>query len=330
MRQWFVLGIALFFTACQTQTPLDQVISQQYVHKYGFPLSEQEWEQRPQDGQVIETLQNGVAITRSYENGLLHGATTHTFPHNTVVEKSVLYNHGTLLKETLYDLSGMPMREELYEFDDRTIITLWDEKGSPLSVEEYDGEYLVEGKYYTAEHELEAKVDGGCGERVKRDRSGLLISRDLMQNGLIAERTTYHPNGQIHTLSHYHDYQLHGEQVKYSATGRPLLRLHWNHGILDGQKIAYRNGFKVAEIPYANGQKQGTECHYDDLGNLTAEIEWQDDKKHGCSKLYGDDGLVETDWFFNNQPVTAQKFELLENREQMLAEFSGEAEVVNE
>lgn len=329
MRKASLVSVVLF-TACQMQTPFDQVVSQQYVHKYGFSLSEQEWEQRPQDGQVIETLQNGVTITRSYENGSLHGPTTYTFPDSKVVEKSLLYNHGTLLKEILSDATGMPMREELYEFDDRTIITLWDEKGSPLSVEEYDGEYLIEGKYYTVEHELEAKVDGGSGERVKRDRSGLLISRDLMQNGLIAERITYHPNGQIHTISHYHDYQLHGEQVKYSATGRPLLRLYWSHGVLDGQKIAYRNGFKVAEIPYVDGLKQGIEYHYDDLGNLTAEIEWRSDKKHGCSKLYGDDGLVETEWFFNNQPVTAQKFEILENREQMLAEFSGEVEVVNE
>lgn len=315
--------LLLGLTSCQQSSSFDDVVSQQYVHKYGFPLSEQEWEQRPQDGQIVTTLKNGVKIARNYDGGLLHGLTTYTFPHSQVVEKSHLYDHGTLLKESLNDPSGMPLREEIYEFDERTIITLWDEKGSPLSVEEYDGELLVEGKYYTTEHELEAKVENGSGERVKRDRSGLLVSRDLMQNGLIAERTTYHPNGQVHTVSHYHDYQLHGEQLKFSSTGRPLLKLQWDHGVLDGVKISYRNGFKVAEIPYINGQKHGTEYHYDDLGNLTAEIQWRNDKKHGCSKFYADEGFVESEWFFNGQLVSGDKFELLENRESMIAEFTG-------
>ena len=324
MRIGLAAASLLLITACQNQTALDQVISQQYVHKYGFEVSEQEWEQRAQDGQVVSVLKNGVKISRSYENGQLHGTTTYSFPHSSVVEKALLYDHGVLLKETLSDASGIPTREEVYEFDDRTIITLWDERGSPLSIEEYDGEQLVDGKYYTLDHELEAKVDNGCGERVKRDRSGLLISRDLMQNGLISERTTYHPNGQVHTISHYHDYQLHGEQVKYASTGRPLLRLHWDHGVLDGLKVSYRNGFKVAEIPYINGQRHGLETHFDDLGNLTAQVEWRNDKKHGCSKYFADDGFVETEWFYNGQSVTAQKFELMENREQMIAEFSAE------
>lgn len=324
MRTQLGIIALLLSVGCQNSTNLEQIVSQQYVHKYGFSLTEQDWEQRPQDGQVVTVLKNGIKIARTYENGQLHGLTTYTFPNSDVVEKSLLYDRDTLLKETLCDRSGMPMREEVYEFDERTIITLWNEQGAPLSIEEYDGELLVEGKYYTLEHELEAKVENGSGERVKRDRGGLLISRDLMQNGMIAERTTYHPNGQVHTVSHYHDYQLHGEQVKYSAEGRPLMKLRWDHGVLDGMKVAYRNGYKVAEIPYVKGQKQGLEYHYDDLGNLTAEIQWRDDKKHGCSKFYSDEGFVENEWFFNGQAVSASKFEIMENREQMIAEFSAE------
>ena len=141
------------------------------------------------------------------------------------------------------------MREEVYEFDDRTIITLWNEKGSPLSIEEYEDEVLIEGKYFTADHDLEAQVEGGFGERIKRNRSGLLLSRDAIENGLISTRTTYHPNGQVHTVSHYHDYQLHGEQLKFADSGRPLMRLNWNHGVLDGIKIVYRNGIKSLKCP---------------------------------------------------------------------------------
>jgi antitoxin component YwqK of YwqJK toxin-antitoxin module len=319
---FFLLSLMLF-TACQSNDSLDQVVSQTYVHKYGFETTPQEWEARERDGQVVTMLKNGVKISRTYQNGVLHGLTTYSFPHSSIVEKSLVYDQGGLLKETLNDAAGMPIREEAYEFDNRTIITLWDEKGVPLSIEEYQGDTLLEGKYYTPEHELEANVEGGKGERIKRDRTGLLISRDEIENGAIVCRTTYHPNGGIHTVSHYHDYQLHGPQQKYTASGRPLMELNWDHGVLDGSKIIYRNGYKVAVIPYVKGGKNGTELHYDDLGNLTAEIVWKNDKKHGPTKLYSEDA-VDTEWFYKGQSVNAEKFKKLETRERIISEFNDE------
>ena len=319
---YFILfGSGLLLTSCQNNTGLDQIVSQKYVHKYGFDVSEQEWEDRAQDGQEIAVLKNGVKTTRSYENGQLHGPTTSSFPNSTTVEKLLVYDQGILLKEAVFDSSGMPILETLYEFDDRNVITLWDEKGVPLSIEEYDNDLLVEGKYYTGEHILEAQVNAGYGERVKRDRSGLLISKDQVEGGCIAERATYHPSGETHTISHYHDYQLHGEQIKFTSTGKPLMKLNWNHGILDGTKVVYRNGLKVAEIPYINGQKHGIEKHYDDLNQLTAEIEWKKDKKHGCSKFFTDE-TTDTEWFFKGQMVSAEKFEILDSRDRFIADLS--------
>lgn len=265
-------------------------------------------------------LKNGVKVTNTYENGQLHGPTTYTFPHSSIVEKVLVYDAGTLLKECVNDPAGMPIREEVYEFDNRKIITMWDEKGAPLSIEEYEGEFLTEGKYYTPEHELETSVELSEGERVKRDRTGLLISRDEIKDGMIASRTTYHPNGQVHTVSHYRDYQLHGPQLKFTASGRPLMELNWNHGILDGEKIVYRNGTRVAVIPFSQGLKDGVEYHYDDLGNLTAEIEWRNDKKHGATKLHSEEA-TETEWFFKGQSVNAEKFRNLERRDQIAAEM---------
>ncbi|MDE3046359.1 MAG: hypothetical protein KGJ02_06925 [Verrucomicrobiota bacterium] len=296
------------------------VVSQKYVHKYGFDISEQEWEQREEDGQIISTLKNGVRIVRTYENGALHGPTTYSFPSSSVVEKLLVYDQGTLLKEVTNDTAGLPMREELYEFDDRTIITLWDEKGAPISIEEYDGELLMEGKYFTADHELEGQVKGGNGERVKRDRAGLLICRDSIEQGLMTSRTSYHPNGLVHTISHYDNYQLNGIQQKFTSTGKPLMDLHWDHGILNGEKVIYRNGIKVAAIPYVEGQRNGLETHFDDLGNLTAEITWKSDKKHGCSKLYTDE-TIDEEWFYKGQAVSAQKFDMLLQRARMIADL---------
>ncbi len=320
--QWIILtGISAALASCQSNSSTDQVVSQTFVHKYGFDLSEREWEEREGDGQVVSTLKNGVKITRSYENGQLHGLTTHTFPNSSVIEKNLLYDQGTLLKETLNDPNGMPIREELYEFDDRTIVTVWNEKGVPLSVEEYEDDALREGDYYTPEHQLECKVEGGFGNRVKRDRNGSLLSRDKIEQGQIASRLTYHPNGEIQTVSHFQDYKLHGEQLKFTTAGKPLMTLHWNQGELEGVKVVYRNGYKVAEIPYAKGLKQGTELHYDDFGNLIAEIEWKDDKKHGSSQSHSEDE-TNTEWFFKGQSVNAERFQILETRDKIIADFS--------
>jgi len=314
------LAACALMTSCQTNHLLDQVVSQTFVHKYGFETSEEEWEAREQDGLVVSTLKNGVKVIRSYENGQLHGDTVYTFPHSAVAEKVFLYDQGILLKERNNDPSGMPIREEVYEFDNRRMITLWDEKGVPLSIEEYLGDVLMEAKYYTPEHELEAAITDGCGERIKRDRAGLLISRDDIQNGALVVRTTYHPNGETHTVSCYQNYQLHGLQKKFTSTGKPLMELHWNQGVLDGDKIVYRNGYKVAVIPYVMGEKHGIEVHYDDLGNMIAEIEWQKNKKHGSTKLY-EESFTDTEWFFRGQAVNADKFKSLENRERIATEF---------
>lgn len=312
---------SLVLASCGQNASPEQVVSQKFVHKYGFDVSPKEWEERAKDGQIVEELKNGVTITRAYENGQLHGPTTYTFANSSVVEKLLVYDQGTLLKETIFDAKGMPVREDLYEFDDRNIITLWSNRGVPLSIEEYDNETLVDGKYYTPDHELEAKVENGYGHRIKRTREGLLISRDEIKNGSMAERTTYHPNGEIHTVSHYDDYQLHGSQTKYSSSGIPLMELSWNHGVLNGQKVIFRNGIRVAEIPYINGAKHGTEYHYDDLGNLISETTWRNNKKHGCCKSYTEDS-IDSEWFHNGMAVDAQKFVLLENRERILAELS--------
>lgn len=315
----FLIGCA-FVTSCQTNSSIDDIVSQTYVHKYGFETSEAEWEARAQDGQVVTMLKTGVKVTQSYENGKLHGMTTHTFPHSSVVEKCFVYDQGTLLKESINDASGMPLREEVYEFDNRTITTLWDEKGVPLSIEEYSNSLLTEGKYYTPEHELEGTVVSGSGQRIKRDRTGLLISREDIENGIVTARTTFHPNGGVHTVSHYEDSELHGPQTKYTASGKPLMELTWNRGVLDGTKVIYRNGSKVAVIPYVNGEKHGTEFHYDDLGNLTAEIEWRNDQKHGTTKLHSEES-TDTEWFFKGQAVSLEKFKTLDTREKVLSEF---------
>ena len=312
---------SLLLSGCFSSDSGNGIISQKFVHKYGFDVSEAEWEAREKEGQVVSVLKDGETVTNSYENGILHGVSTVTFPHSSIVEKLMVYNQGTLLKETVHDTIGVTISEDAYEFDDKKITTFWDDKGSPLSIEEYDGDLLVEGKYFTANHELEGQVEAGFGERYIRERSGSLLYRDLIENGAVSTRTNYHANGQIHSISHYHDYQLHGEQRKFTTKGQPLMDLNWNHGVLDGMKLVYRNGSKVSEIPYINGQRHGNELHFDDIGNLTANIEWKNDKKHGSS-YFVNNGTAETEWYYKGALVSQEKYEVLNSREELVADLS--------
>lgn len=321
MRHVWLPAAAFLFSACEMSDPNNTVVSKEFVHKYGFNLSENEWQTRDKEGQVITKLENGVKICTSYENGELHGPTTYSFPHSDLTEKLLVYDRGTLLRKVMHDRSGLPLNEETYEFDQRMILTQWSLQGVPLSIEEYQEGVLLQGKYFNEDHELEAKVLDGTGNRVQRDKEGTLLSHDQMEQGILTARTSYHPNGQVHTVSHYDQYQLHGKQLKYSDVGRPLLIANWDHGTLDGTKVIYRNGYKIKEVPYIQGKRHGTETHFDDLGNLIAEIAWTDDVRHGVSRYYSEE-TQDTHWFYKGQGVTAQRFEILEQRENMIAEIN--------
>ncbi|HSX12394.1 MAG TPA: hypothetical protein VLF61_02775, partial [Rhabdochlamydiaceae bacterium] len=87
----------------------NSIVSERFVHKFGYPVSKQEWMERSYPGQVITTMSNGVTITASYENRLLHGPCTHTYPNSQVVQYFYLYNEGNLVKETSYDTFGVPV-----------------------------------------------------------------------------------------------------------------------------------------------------------------------------------------------------------------------------
>lgn len=322
MNKWYVTScsFALLLAGCTTVSDPSDIVSQTFVHKYGFDVTKEEWEERSEEGQVVTHMSNGATLTETYQNGVLHGLTTYTYPDSSIVAKIQLYDQGTLLKETLQDENGVPARQEVYEFDARTLITKWDERGVPMSVEEYEGERLMEGKYYTPEHELEAKVESGFGERALRERDGNLVSRDKIEGGLITCTTQYHQNGNVQSVTHYSEGKFDGEQVKFAPSGKPLVRLSWKEGELDGLKVLYRNGSKIAEIPYTAGVKNGIEVHYDDLGNLTAEIEWKQDQKHGPTKFFAEEGN-ETEWYFNGTAVSEARFKLLKEREEIVADM---------
>jgi antitoxin component YwqK of YwqJK toxin-antitoxin module len=314
-------AFALLFTACGKNKQGDDVVSQRYMHKYGYAVSKEEFEGRQYPGQVITLLKNGVTITATYENGVLHGACTHTFPHSQTVESYYVYNQGNLVKEVLYDITGMPVREEIQLSPTRYATTLWYASGTPLCTEEYANQELLEGQYFTPENDLEAQVVKGKGERVRRDTQGVLLYRDTIDEGYITKRETFFPNGTPESIAYYHHGKLHGEKKTFTATGEPLAVKEYIGGVLHGKSTFYKNGTKYLESYYLDGMKNGLEIHYIDGEVVSQEILWENDKRHGPS-LYYVDGAPQTEYYYDGQIVSQEKWNELSQLDDLANKIS--------
>lgn len=168
------LGITtlLLLTSCR-QTSDNQVVSQRFVHKYGYAVTKEEWNEKNYPGQVITHLKNGVTITSTYENGVMHGPCTYTFPNSEVISAYELYNNGVKVKEIHYRENGMPKKEKIALSPTRYSETMWYSEGSPMSIEEFASDELTDGQYFTAKNELEAKIEKGNGVRIKRNHKAI-------------------------------------------------------------------------------------------------------------------------------------------------------------
>lgn len=303
-----LLSVAL--SSCRQDSQEDAVISERYVHKYGYALTKEEWEAKHCPGQVVTTLSNGITMTSTYEGGLLHGPVTVTYPHSQTVERYFLYNQGNKVKEISYDASGMPVKEWIQLSPTRYSISMWYDEGSPMLVEDYVGVELLEGQYFSTKNELESRVEKGAGLRIHRDRIGTLLSKEIVEQGYCVKKESYYPNGSPEAIAFYHRNQLHGEKRTFAPTGEPLAIEEWVGGQLHGKSTYFKNGNRYLEISYLYGQKNGIERHYIDGEILSQEISWENDLKHGPAIFYVD-GTAETQWFYAGEAVNKRKFDNL-------------------
>jgi antitoxin component YwqK of YwqJK toxin-antitoxin module len=316
----YVIAISAFLLISCEKSNNTNVVSQNFVHKYGFDVSEKEWKDRNSEGQVVSVLKTGITVNQTYSNGILHGPTTYSYPHSNIVHKCYLYEEGSLLKIVVNDHRGIPYFEEAYEYDNKRILTFWNQTGVPLKKEEYENNQLVYGQYFDSNNQKESSIENGTGIRINRNRKGVLLSKDLFQDGKLLTRTGFYENGTLQSETSYSDYILNGEQKKYSTTGNIALQQTWNKGKLDGLKVLYKDNTRVAEIPYMLGKKDGVEKHYHLDGTLAGEVHWVQGQKHGSDRKYENDE-TKIKWFFRGENIAPGQFELKEFEEKMLSEL---------
>ncbi len=324
------LAAGLILAGCGNDNGNSQVISKRYIHKYGYAVSESEWDANNYPGQVITSLRDGVTITATYENGMLHGPCTHTHPHSQTVQHYYLYNQGELKKEVAYDSLGMPTEEKVQLSPHRYCVTRWYGDGTPMSTEDFADDELLDGKYYSLNNDVESTVERGIGLRVRRDQNGTLISRDFIDKGYLTKREAFHANGNQESITHFKMNSKNGEREVYTASGLPLAVENWINGTLHGKATYYNNGKKQVEVNFVNGARNGVETHFVDGDQIEQEIHWTYDKRHGPTKFYVGDNIAKTEWYYDGKAVSKRRFDELTQLDLMITNaprFNSESNV---
>jgi antitoxin component YwqK of YwqJK toxin-antitoxin module len=323
--------LGILASGCQNskQGKNEEVISERYIHKYGYDVSKKEWETAGYPGQVITTLRNGVTITASYEDGILHGPTTYTYAHSQTLESLNIYERGNLMKKTSFSIQGIPFKEETFLSPSHLRVLRWYNTGTPMSLEEFHHTELLEGEYYNKNNEAEYRVIKGAGTRIIRDQHEQITSKETIENGYPILRETFYSHGVPHTIIPLSGGKVHGEKNVFAPSGEPISKETFTLNVLDGPATYFQNGCRYLESNYKNGLKHGTERHYIDGETIVEETEWYEGHKHGPSIVYFD-GMSKIQWYYNNIQVSKERYRELCKQEENIAIMNDRAKRVEE
>lgn len=313
--------LLLAMTSCgNTQ---NSVISKRFIHEHGYDLSQREWEKNQPPGKHITTYKDGVIVQAHYEEGLLHGEKTWTYPHSKTVSVREEYQHGTRVKRTLYDIKGTPEREEEYLSPKSKKILTWYPSGSPKAQEVFERNVLVNGEYYTLTNDVESSLRKGTGTKTIRNQEGKITRRETLSNGKIVLLETFHSNEIPHLVYGYKDGNFHGEKKEFGKSGEPMFIENYKDGELDGIAKYFQNGTVYREIGYKEGAPHGKELFFVDGENILREIPWFEGVKHGPEKTIVD-GITQTKYFYENVEVSREAFYAQERQDEMFAMHDAE------
>lgn len=313
-RSFYFLILLGVLTSCQTRNCSDEVVCET-VHRYGLTLEPEDWSARGQCGQVVSMRKDGVEVIRNYDNGILDGECTYTFPHRDFIQKKEVYDNGNLRQEQIHYTSGLPYKQTVYEGPDCQSVTIWYENGAPHAYERIENGRLINAEYYSVDQEIESKIENGKGLSTRRDGQGQLQHVDTIENGQKVMSTTYHPNGAPAAMTPYVNGVIEGEKRTYLPGGEPATIEKWTGNAQHGTMQEFEHGELRAEIPFVSGSKHGVERRYRDDGKtLAQEITWVQGQKHGPSYSYIGN-TTKTDWYFRNRLVANKStFDMLSNK----------------
>jgi antitoxin component YwqK of YwqJK toxin-antitoxin module len=308
VKGFILCGACSLLTVACTNPPHEEVVKTTYFHTYGPQIAEADWQTRGSTGEVVEVLKNGVEVRREYVGGVLHGTSSWSFPHTKVIDRMEQYRNGRKILAVRNYPSGSPESQEEWLADDQTVTRAWYEDGAPRIIEEYVGQNLKEGEYFTIDGEIESLVVAGNGTKIDRSSNGELLARDQLNKSEIITTESFYSNGQLREAIAYQNGRRQGQSRRYSESGEPLSIEQWTQGILDGTQLFFEAGQPVRQISYAMGRKDGLELHFrPGTEEIVEEISWHQDKRHGPSKTYLADQIL-TEWYWRGSLVSEDQF----------------------
>jgi len=318
MRSIYYAGfffLLLASTACMRQGPQNvDVVDQTYIHRYGVAVPSDFWASSGEHGAVVSTMADGVVVSRNYAAGVLDGETSYSYPHSSQVQKKEFYQQGILTKEGEFFFDGTPQSETSYDLPQNIkTISTWYLGGTPKSVENYQGDRLLKGDYYSTSNQNDGRVENFQGTRLVRDDYGQLLTTETIQDGQLTTRTNYHPNGSPNEIIPFQDGKVEGTKRTFYPAGEPNTIEQWADGMQHGPTSVYQHGEKYAEVMYVNGNKNGIERRYRDGQDVVQEISWDNGKLHGPTTTYVG-GTSKTDWFYQGNPISKTDYEFMMNK----------------
>jgi antitoxin component YwqK of YwqJK toxin-antitoxin module len=310
-------SLAIAGVSCQNDKS-KHIVQERFIHKYGYDVSPDEWNTHSYPGQVLTTKRNGQVTVQTFEDNHLHGPVTVTWPHSQTIKSLEEYTKGSLKRRVEYSIRGVPEKESLFLANDSILTTKWYASGTPFSKETIKSDTLISGEYYSPTNELEAKIENGSGQRLIRDVSGIILSKETFKNYQVVNETLYHPNKTPKTIAAFRDGQKHGAYKTFSEDGAPLKVENYKSGELEGLSTYYQNAMKYLEVQYVQGLKHGVQKRFVDGTVCIETSQYNLGQKHGATIVYCD-GTAKTTWHFNNQMVSKGKYEELLQRDQVIA-----------
>lgn len=309
-----VLAISLLFS-CQARKPQSKdIVKVSYVHRYGVPISSEDWETLGKTGEVETLLKTGIKITRAYKDGILDGRSTTTYPHSEVVKKEEVFKNGILASQQMNYTNGTP-QEQVDFLDNGKRVKIWYESGAPKSIETFQKNLLVDAQYFNDKNEMDAKVENMNGIRKIRDNFGRIVTIDNIVDGKMALQTTFHPNQDPQAITPYQNDLIHGERKTFLAKGIPNTIEQWEGGKQHGVTVSFINGEKSASTVYVNGKKHGVELRYANDGkDIVEEIHWASGIKHGAMRTFLPNNKTQIEHYFRGRLVSKVMFDELEEK----------------
>lgn len=308
------MSVLLVATGCRSNNK-GVVVQETFLHKYGVPVSKDDWVRNGRDGAIVELRNDGITVSRLYSKGILEGVTTYTFPHSSTIQFSETFLNGELVSRIENFRSGVSMKEEKFQGAFVACALRWYEDGIPAAEEFYENGYIVKGTYKTPLNAIESEIVNGEGMRVLRDGEGELLAKETVKNKETIERTAFFPTGEPSSITPYEHGLIHGTRLTFLPGGLPNTVEEWVHGHQEGVTVVYSNGEKMAEVTYVHGEKHGPEYRYKDGKILREEITWDRGTQHGPRHLLGEDGnTLQTEWYLEVELVSRPTFERMNVR----------------